>query len=306
MKKKYLFLLLILIPVALGSNHEHNGKFDIGPAIIAFPWFIGDTIFEIFSGINRNLDFIFNGYYQHSSYSIIFTIFILYILRKNNLPTIKYCFLVYYKKIIENIILLVFPVLFFGFSLFLNLSSEKQFVKFHSVYSSLSGKYLPEVWSFKGAISRIYDKRNFYEDIWFYCTSYLIVFFSIAFIYLHYRNKFHSLFNSLLLICFFPIISIGNNMLDYKGEMRQDARSITIYPLVHSLTVTTVSFYRDYLLENEFNKKPESKHLPFKSEFNSLSGIKLYSLFQIAMVLMLFPSLLITKEEKAPCSTKTT
>jgi hypothetical protein len=120
----------------------------------------------------------------------------------------------------------------------------------------------------------------------------------MLFVFFKNQTRFKSIIYSTVFIIFFPIVSVGNNLFNYKGETTKDTRAIVVYPLSHALNTTIISFYQDSRFEKEFKEQAINNYKSFHSKYDSLTKVKYYSLFQILAVLLLLPSILILKEEK--------
>ena len=117
---------------------------------------------------------------------------------------------------------------------------------------------------------------------------YLGLYFCLLFSFIFYRQKIkkQNIQNLFLLFLFtFPIIGVSDEYKQIRSDSSDDysfERILSIMPLINAIPKTIFSFFID------------SK----KEHFDSFQQLKLYSLFQITRVLLLFPSILIAKEEK--------
>lgn len=287
------YYLLLLIPTlfwAVGSDTYSGQQSEMNISI--FPI----TLFGVLSDIkNMRLNKI---EVLVECYSLLFGVLILFAVKRNSLNNIKNNLLRYCSNFFRTKTAIIFTMLVFIFSIYQCLVSVKQDIMIYSNYFLLKGLYVKGQWDCFGSFSRIFSRGNYHEDMLFYSFLYIIFFYTLLFIFLKHQNKFKSVLYSLVFIVFFPIVSVGNNLFNYKGETTKDSRAIVIYPLSHALSATTLSFYHDYKLQKAFNEENINKYKSFNSSYDNLTKVKFYSLFQITTVLLLLPSLLISKEEK--------
>ncbi len=231
-------------------------------------------------------------------YSLFFGVMMLLVFKLYSLNNIKNALAGYFFIFFRSKTTLTFTIIFFIFSIYKCLFSVKTDITMYSNYSVLNGLYVKGQWDCFGAFSRIFIKYNYHEDILFYSFLYIIVFYSMLFVFFKNQTRFKSIIYSTVFIIFFPIVSVGNNLFNYKGETTKDTRAIVVYPLSHALNTTIISFYQDSRFEKEFKEQAINNYKSFHSKYDSLTKVKYYSLFQILAVLLLLPSILILKEEK--------
>lgn len=118
----------------------------------------------------------------------------------------------------------------------------------------------------------------------------MITYLSVFIISFYVINRNYTFFTKIyllkvLLIMLFPIISVSDEyrtITNCESDSSTYERIVAIKPLIDSFPETIVSFFHDYNREY----------------FRPFLSIKFYSLFQIAVILLLLPSLLISKVEK--------
>lgn len=225
------------------------------------------------------------------TYSFLFGIFILLLLKFTSRNKVKKSFSKFYNDLYRNKILVTFSISIFILCIYYCYESNIQYIHFSNPILQ-DGLYKSRDFNYIEAFSRIFSNFNYKKDIWFFSLVFLGIFTILFIFFLIFKNKFNSLFCSLMFIIFFPTVSIGNNLIDKTYSESFVTRSIVIYPLSYTFFVTIKSFYQDNPLiknsENEF----------FYLEYNRLTQVKFYSLFQIGLVIVLLPSLLISKEKK--------
>jgi hypothetical protein len=88
---------------------------------------------------------------------------------------------------------------------------------------------------------------------------------------------------SLLFISLFPIISIENGVYYSIGDSGSFQRVASINPLIEGLIATIRSFFQDFSSPYDID--------PFH-HLDPLNDIKFYTLIQISLTLIIFPSIL--------------
>ena len=196
-----------------------------------------------------------------------------------------------YKKIIFNLLVsltliyIVFFVIFYNkisilFSIYLKnqLFAETDIYYFINQYFSIS-----EQNSFNLGFSTI-------------CT---ILFFAIYLLMILLDKEDFFQQKSFILVFFlcFPIISVKNNELRYMEEPY--TRSIIIAPLGYALFSTSIACIEDYKINKDYHKSLYNERFSRRKIIGqNPEFITYYTFFQILSVLILLPSLLISKEEK--------
>lgn len=235
-----------------------------GISITILPISFIDVLYELFSG-HYGMSFYGHTFWYYDSYfilqiySILFFFIPYFSLKKETLIISKS----YYENIYLGLLLLSISTLFISFYYY-NIS----FISRSNLTTNVE-----------------YSKK--YNTL---LIAYLIVYFLILIGYKIYTRRKNinikiNIFTILLLVSF-PIISVSENYRAIlscgSDDVFNNERIVTINALITALPKTIVSFIQDSEQER----------------FTSFLNIKFYSLFQIIVVLFLFPSLLISKEEK--------
>jgi hypothetical protein len=260
----YFFLLLFLFPTIVVVNQDCSSYNHVDKiSLVFFLFSFLDVIIELFLGhLGKSFDgtsWYYDSYFIVEIYSVFFLFFFYFKLRKFNFLVMKNNFRLLFRDLYFNLLFgLLILFSFFYFHFFTD-----------PIYNSTTN-------------------IEFSKENNIFLLSYLSVYFliSIAIVlkkkYLHYEIR--QLF-FLVLLLFFPIISVSNEYR-YVGKCASEGfnyeRIVSISPLINAIPKTIFSFFQDSKREH----------------FDSFLQIKIYSLFQIAIVLLLFPSILIAKEEK--------
>lgn len=165
-------------------------------------------------------------------------------------------------------------------------SSFKLYSKYRYIFLIVFGISFLFVFGYQqdqisGEYITIMYKKN---SVWQKNLIYLMIYYSIIVLFVIYRSRMHHNWfqmTVLLLMLFFPIIcatSDFSNVITADTTVTDYKRSLNLEPLVFALPMAI-----KYLIHDVF----VDKHFVF--------AIRLYSLFQILMVIFLFPSCLNSK-----------
>ncbi|WP_432671340.1 hypothetical protein [Flavobacterium sp. SM2513] len=95
----------------------------------------------------------------------------------------------------------------------------------NSRYFLVDGIYRKNDWNFFDSLPRLFTEDAYREDIIFYSFLYIIFFYALAFIFFKDKNRMKSNLIGVAFVLFFPIISIGNNLYNYKDESAKESRA---------------------------------------------------------------------------------
>jgi hypothetical protein len=196
-------------------------------------------------------------------YSLFFSLLLFVFIGKQKIPDIRSKIKTFYSQMFlflsskQNLLKLLPYILIIVAYLFL-LFLDKRYL---GSYSS----------RFRNNISTYFKREMF-----LYSICYIILYFTVLF-YMRKKNILFSTGLALMFISFFPIISIEYGLYDTIGDSDSFARVASINPLIEALMTTIESFFNESSIPN--------LSVP-------LNDIKFYTLIQISLALIIFPSII--------------